>query len=1055
MRWELDENQKQAVESPEKSIMVVAGPGTGKTRVLTARAQYLIESQGVDPSRIIAITYTNRAAAEMRTRIASSNREQTEFGVGNPSGISEISVSTFHSWAFRLVREHHKILGFTREPVVYDDEASEQFIRLILGRKRIPEEVFPVRNIKNTLDSVKSMIACPVGNRRVDPEFTEQVYDLFRAYQEELTLRNALDFNDILLNALRLFFLHTDIKDEIAGKIDHLLIDEFQDINSIQYMLVKEIYREGMNLFAVGDEDQTIYGFRGSSGEYIDRFVSDFNGVLIPLGTSYRCSNEILYAAGSLIGNNRRHYQIPPRAAKNIKENPPVAIYEMEDEDEESRLVAKQLRAWAEAGCAYRDMAVLYRIHNLADDCERELINSGIPVQRLGNDPHRKEIPGDPTPFLRLAVADSEWDWEKAIGIPRERLGELDDLRLRLEAQRKNEKLDKIISKPSSFKHLSALARNQLSEINRFVKKLRKMTESDAPSMIVNEVSSHIAENTPAFLPVEDDWIRKKELEISGFDEFTPGAILEQWGKSKDGIRIFHAPTITSLISANMLQRACEKILKIKSEVIPFPFNANEKAKYPVDDRPACVIGLNLRQAGLFPESTLVSQVLYIYPGSVAFSPVEVQGQQENFAIALTTHRVISELTGFRPGGAKGEQIIFFDLETTGTDIFNSEIVEIAAVAVHLRDGDIRESGEFHSLVKPMNPIPAGASNVHGIKDDDVKDAPSIKEILPKFIEFIGDHPLSGHNIEKFDLPILRRWCGIHLKDTIPNLFIDTYPMSTRLFPGEPHRLEVLAEKLAVKHGQAHRALDDVRMNIGIFKKMLVIDESRRARSFSSEVALELGVAMFLDDDYSGESEHLKNAAGRYISSVGSEVAEIPFVKSLRESLTKQAWTRLVNIVTDLSRHVVEEEELNVRIRSRVEFMRDEALKLEDENSDVSITELLAHISLLTESDFESDEDAVRMMTLHAAKGLEFDRVLIIGMEHGTLPHRLALNKTVEEIEEERRLLYVGLTRARDKVGLSYVRHRNGMWRGPSMFIREIPRNAVKKLKSRRKISEN
>jgi len=1054
MPWELDDTQREAVESPDRAVMVVAGPGTGKTRVLTARAAYLTETIGVSPGRILAITYTNRAAAEMRGRLLAKRYHSAsgeEIGI-SPAG--EVRVSTFHSWAYRLVRNHYHALGFPREPVVFDEDAEENLLRLILARERISEEFLPIRYLKQLLDRVKAVVAYPLMDERFDPEHYEVVAGIFRIYDEELKARAAIDFNDILLGALELLYLHPDVREEVLSGIDHLLIDEFQDLNPAQYRLICALENPDLNVFAVGDEDQTIYAFRGSSGVYIDTFVADFNATLIPLGGSYRCSPGILYAASKVIGNNTRFYQRPPKPPEGMKEKPPIGVFEVENEDEEARIIAKLVRGWAGGGCDYRDMAILYRVHWIADECESFLINSGVPVMRLHPDRQREEIPGDPLPLLRLAGTDSEWDWDRALGLPRDRLGELDDLRVRLIAAKEGVPLYKLLGRPSRFRNLSALAQSQLAKLSRFVRSLRKKAGEEAPSAMVNYVAEHLSETMSPWNAAEDAFIASEHETITGFNEMSPGSILDEWRESKDGIRIYHAPTITAFLAAHMLEHACRDIIGIEAERIPQPFEWDEDTSYPVDNRPVVSIGLNYPGRLFFPADVLIPRVMYLTGDGFSESPSDECKNRECFELVISTHLFVTKLVGYRPGGSEDEVIVFFDLETTGTDTFRSEIVEIAAVRVLLRDGKVKEAGTFEQLVKPDYPIPQSATDVHGIDDDDVKEAPPIAEVLPRFLEFIGDSPLAGHNIDSFDLPLIRRHTGHVLNEIIPNLSIDTLPLSRRLFPGEPHRLESLADKFGIDKGRAHRALDDVRTNIEVFTRLVRIDESLRARAFSIDLPFIFALAHAVDDSTEADGGHYRASATRQLAAFDDDMEDHPFVKAISEGLSESGLSTIKWELSSLGRSRTEYIPHETYLVERINLLREEALRLEDDRSDVTLGDFLSHMVLLTESDFDSDEDAVRMMTLHAAKGLEFDRVIILGLEQGDLPHRLALNKTASEIEEERRLFYVGLTRARDRAALFCCRRRHGRWRPKSMFLGELPSGSFKNYKTKDKIKQ-
>ena len=487
------------------------------------------------------------------------------------------------------------------------------------------------------------------------------------------------------------------------------MIDEFQDINSAQYELIEALATPEMNLFAVGDKDQTIYAFRGSSGEFIDRFVSDFNARLIPLGLSYRCSNGILFAAGSLIGKNRRYYLQPPRPPENLKEHPPIRVFEVEDESEEALMTSKLVQSWVAAGSSFKDIAILYRVHNLADECERVLIEKGIPTLRLTPGRAREEIPGDPLPILRLAVADIEWDWERALGLPRDRLDELDDLRVREIARREGITVATLLGRPTRFKHLSALTQHQLSRLNAFVRALKKGAKTEAPSALLNMAIKHINATRSPWRPKEDAWLAAELACLAGFDKISVSAILEEWRSSPEGIRIYHAPTISALIASRLIQIACTEIIGVNSDLIPLPIDADGKA-IAKDRRPVVMVGLNISAEAFFPSDYLFHRALYVTPSGIATEPEGDSPSGESFGLAMTSHRLAMELVGYRPGGGPDDELVFFDLETTRNGYFPGGNCRACGDqgAFERRSGD--ELGHFHSLVNPGCQIPPARS---------------------------------------------------------------------------------------------------------------------------------------------------------------------------------------------------------------------------------------------------------------------------------------------------------------------------------------------------------
>lgn len=373
---DLNPEQLEAVTYGEGPLLVFAGAGSGKTRVLTRRIAHLILEYNVHPAQIFAVTFTNKAAREMKERVSQLFR-----GKVIPSW-----VSTFHAACARILRQHGEYLKYTPQFVIYDDGDTLATLKRVYKRLNIDPRIIEPRVMRTLIDRAKNNYHFPddVRNDRRYPEHISHLHaDIYDAYQKELHASNAMDFGDLICNVVTLFKLEPKILSCYTEQFHHLLIDEYQDTNRVQYLLLKLLTQDRHNICVVGDDDQSIYAFRGATIENILNFRKDFpEAKMVTLRLNYRSSKNILQAANAVIARNKR------RQKKTISTNNPVGrlivCYRGEDENEEAEFIAREMIALVRGGMRPAEMAVFYRVNALSRAVEEALVSNGIPYEIYG-----------------------------------------------------------------------------------------------------------------------------------------------------------------------------------------------------------------------------------------------------------------------------------------------------------------------------------------------------------------------------------------------------------------------------------------------------------------------------------------------------------------------------------------------------------------------------------------------------------------------------------------------------------------------------------------------
>ena len=933
-------SQREAIEAEPAPLLVLAGPGAGKTFCLIERIRYLIEQLGLSPERLCAFTFTNKAAGEIAERLARS--------LG--SRAAPLKTGTIHAFCAELLREFGERVGLQRGFGIVDERQQ----RAVLKRLAVPP-----RWHSGLLSRFATHRFCGT------PFEYSRDGDIFDRYQRFLDDRSLVDFDMLVLRSAELLREPQVVK-RIAARWDCVLVDEFQDLNPAQYAVIRDIGRDHRHVFAVGDDEQSIYSWAGADPRVFLNFMNDFSITgHVQLRENRRCPRSIVSRARRLIEINAPLPLLGRKVLDVDRDSPfDVTVRTFADEDDEIAWVIQDLRRDREEhSLSWGDYALLYRKHQIGDLAEAGLLSSGLPCRlaqgrAIGEDPvceyvvaalgviaYRDDLHDDS--FLEVVLPSTLIDNARAkAGTARTLVDQLQHTANTLPREHGDAK--KIKRALYTLRNLAALGRRHAA--------LGTLVE-EILSQRVGVYRTTLEEHHDALTDPADD-----------------PEVVELAGRLADAVRTRQAIEIPRMGGAEIA------IKGMLAEV----------------------------GVGCHPERSERSTL----------SPV----------------RMFKAAQLLRMGSFRNEFRDFtaIDLETSDNNVETAEIVEIAAVRV--RDGFIRE--ELAMLVRPSCPIAVGATRAHGITDRDVAHAPCLEEVWPQFAEFCGADVLVAHNGYQFDFPLLRRLTGAD-----PSTY-DTLPLARELHSGSA-KLGDLAARFGIDTGVSHRALDDARTLARVF---LALGESKivRARKTSLVHVLDfLGLALALwDGELDDEAQLLRRlcrpfALGRYSDCLEYYRAEreldgdptLPTVRDVIERLGGEETMQRVRAErTAGERYPV----AMARLRRLIGQCAERSLGDQ-------IAELLERVALSSKDGIVPARERVNLLTLHSTKGLEFSRVYILGVEDAQLPGGTPLRPaSLNEIEEARRLLYVGMTRARDRLVLTRAERRGGQRTGGHRFLDEM-----------------
>ncbi|MDR0921508.1 MAG: DNA helicase PcrA [Lactobacillales bacterium] len=504
----MNPKQAEAVLYTEGPLLIMAGAGSGKTRVLTHRIAYLIEEKMINPWNILAITFTNKAAKEMRER------------VGNllASGGNDVWVSTFHSMCVRILRRDVDFIGYNRNFTIIDAGEQRTLMKRILKELNVDPKKFDARTILGTISNAKNELITPEKYSQQEGNLYEQmVAKCYTRYQKELRNNEAMDFDDLIMNTIRLFEKHPESLEYYQRKFQYIHVDEYQDTNHAQYTLVNMLAARFRNLCVVGDADQSIYGWRGADMENILDFEKDYpDAHVVLLEQNYRSTKQILDAANNVIQNNRNR-----RDKKLWTENADgekIVYYRADNERDETQFIVGQIQKQVrEKNRSYNDFAVLYRTNAQSRVMEESLLKSNIPYAMVGGHKfyERKEIK-DIVAYLNILANPRDGiSFERVVNSPKRGIGLTSVEKLRTFAEIHDFSLLEA-AENATLANVTGKARKELTTFGELIQNLRKMI----PFISVTELVEEVLDRTG----YKADLIRQNSLEsqtrLENLEEF-------------------------------------------------------------------------------------------------------------------------------------------------------------------------------------------------------------------------------------------------------------------------------------------------------------------------------------------------------------------------------------------------------------------------------------------------------------------------------------------------------------------------------------------------------
>lgn len=503
----MNERQKEAVQHTQGPLLIMAGAGSGKTRVLTHRMAYILAEEEVHPWNILAITFTNKAAHEMKERVSQLVGPQAE----------DMWVSTFHSMCVRILRRDIEILGYQRSFTICDPSEQQTAMKRILKKLDIDSEKYDYRMILNRISQAKNDLEDVEEFNKKYTGYVEQIIGkCYREYQKELAKSMTLDFDDLIMLTVQLFQKHPETLQYYQQKFQYIHVDEYQDTNHAQYRLVTMLAKKFKNICVVGDADQSIYGWRGADMSNILEFEKDYqNAKVVLLEQNYRSTKTILQAANHVIENNVNR-KVKKLWTEN-EEGQAITYYRAQSEQDEGRYVLSQIQSLLRDGYHYDDFAILYRTNAQSRVMEENLLKSNIPFRLVGGQRffERLEI-RDLLAYLRLIVnSQDDLSFRRIVNSPKRGIGATSLAKLSDFAEVYQFSLLEA-SLQTTLSPLSGKAAKALEKFATTIEELRKMQEF----LSISEFVEQVIEKTGYLTSLEQQHTMEADARIENIQEF-------------------------------------------------------------------------------------------------------------------------------------------------------------------------------------------------------------------------------------------------------------------------------------------------------------------------------------------------------------------------------------------------------------------------------------------------------------------------------------------------------------------------------------------------------
>lgn len=515
----LNPQQRLAAETTEGPLLILAGAGSGKTRALTYRIANLLD-KGVPARQILAITFTNKAAREMRERIEALAPQATD----------DAWVSTFHACCARILRRDVEKLGYTRAFTIYDDDDQMTLIKELLKKFDIDDKLIPPREIKSKISDAKNHLQNPnEWFAASSKDFRMQkIHDVYSTYEERLRAANALDFDDLMVKTLELFAAHPPVLEAYQQRFHYIHVDEYQDTNYAQYMMIKLLAAKHQNLCVVGDDDQSIYGWRGADLRNILDFEKDFsNCTVIKLEQNYRSSANILDAANNVIAHNEGRKEKALWTERDGGHR--IRLFKAGDEREEAAWICDRMQQLIQNDLRYQDMAVLYRMNAQSRVLEEMMVRAGIPYRVFGGMRFydRKEV-RDIVAYLRVIVNPADdVSLRRIINQPKRSIGDATIAELIRRAEEQQYPLFAAMLEPPDT--LASRARKCVGDFSQLLTRLTTLRHT----MGLAEFTNLLIEETGLAAQYEKDRSDEAQTRLENIREFC-GAVQEYEKMSDD-----------------------------------------------------------------------------------------------------------------------------------------------------------------------------------------------------------------------------------------------------------------------------------------------------------------------------------------------------------------------------------------------------------------------------------------------------------------------------------------------------------------------------------------
>ncbi|MBM4117623.1 hypothetical protein FJ251_07730 [bacterium] len=1062
---ELNPRQREAVFSAAPHCLVLAGPGTGKTRTLVNRAVYLVSVAGEDPGAILTLTFTRKAARVMLERLARYLGEEA----------ARLRTGTFHHFCLELLRGCAGRGPVPRDFSVADEPRQLRALERAWSRLGLAGREPDERELRGLLGRFGAQRAGRSGEA-----LSPLQQELFSEYQRLLRDERALDFDDLLDLSRQLLETDAALLAATRARWRRVLVDEFQDTDALQYRLLRLLVPEAGSSFVVADDQQSIYAWRGADRHNPERYRVDYAPLVLRLEENYRNRETIL--SGALAVLRAGGEAVPPLVSRTGGAGS-LRLEAFASEREEADFLAADIRRARARDRRLRwgDIAILYPKHAIGEYLETRLMAERLPVELvsgralLAQERIRRVVAtlrllrhgGDDEALATLLAARLD---ESAYALLRRVARQAgDSLRAGLERiLRGGGRLRAARERWQAFQSgAGAAAADDAAWLQAW------RTAFPEGFGLTAFLDAEAVGELPATAAAGDAGARRRAAEAAGERlvqlsrlPWLLEGIVAQLGNLRAGQA---GRGLSQLVREIFLETADPEEGELPGDPAALPGlpallaalrEALRRGRRVLLETPAApaAAGLlvDLLRGGLEPWHAQC-----LLPAGAAAAPADalrlsgdgqrlslqgagVQAEASGAPAALLVFRLYQLWRGAEHRPLR--DFVVFDLETTGVDRERCEVVEVAAVRVE----DGREVAHFATLLRPRGPIPPAATAVHGITDAMVAAAPPPGPALQGFLAFLGERDLVAHNGANYDYPILRRLAREQGLALPRNAIFDSLALARQLHPGEGNRLEDLVARYGVRAEARHRALADCRALAAVFARLQAEQLAALRRRSGREALAPAALAHFLlsgGESAPGpalvrEDAALFTAGVRRLLASGSgwldrlaPAAETADAAAAGEAAAA-ARRRLEAALLAAAGLTAEAPDLFTGLRSEEERFLALVPRFDELFLGDSLAAFLDFLALYQAPDLAGGGDAVQLMTIHAAKGLEFERVYLVGLEENVLPGYYALRSSdPEELAEERRLLFVAMTRAASALTLTRVESRGGFRQAPSRFL--------------------